>query len=92
MAPKHNTDRGQYNPSNPPPTTFVDYKLVTCKDKSIPSMTMQDEDHVDIMNELATMVRSDHNTGQGFINSLVGNTNDPTVVESTKDMTNKDTN
>ena len=54
-------------------------------------MIMQDEDHADIMNELATMVGSDRNTVQGFINDMVGNTNYPTVVESNNNTTDKDT-
>ena len=39
---------------------------------------MQDQDHTDIMNELAVLVGSDRNTVQGFINDMVGNTNAPT--------------
>ena len=92
MAPKHDTDHEQHNPSNPPSTTSVDCKLITHKDKSIPSVTMQDEDHADIMDELAAMVGSDHNTVvQGFINDMVGNTNDPTVVKGNNDTTGEDT-
>ena len=91
MAPKYDTDHGQHNPSDPPSTKFADCKLVTREDESIPSMTTQDEDHTDIMNKLATMVGSDRNTVQGIINNMIGNTNDPTVVESTKNTTNKDT-
>ena len=42
------------------------------------------------MDELAIM-GSDHNTVQGFINDMVGNTNDHTVVESNNDTTGEDT-
>ena len=56
MAPKHDTDHEHHNPSNPPFTTSVDCKLVTHKDESIPSVTMQDEDHTDIMDELAALL------------------------------------
>ena len=55
----------------------------------ITSVAMQDQDHTDIMDELAAIVRSDHNTVQGFINDMVGNTNTstsqlkPSMPEST---------
>ena len=91
MAHKHDSDHGQHKPNNPTSTTSIDYKLIKRKDESILSLEMQDEDHADIMNELAAMIGSDRNTVQGFINNMVGNTNDPTVVESTKNKTNKDT-
>ena len=91
MAPKHDTDHYHHIPSNIQSTTFVDCKLVTHEDKSIPSVTMQNEDHIDSMDELAAMVGSDCNTVQGLINDMVGNTNDHTVVKSNDDMTNKDT-
>ena len=57
MAPKHVTDHGHDNPSNPQPTTSVDCKLVTHKDESIPSETMKNEDTTDIMDELAAIIR-----------------------------------
>ena len=91
MAPKHDDDHGHHNPSDPPFTTSVDYKLVTCKDESIPSVTIQDEDYTYIMDELATMVESYHNTVQGFINDMVGNTNDPNVVKSNNNTTGENT-
>ena len=50
--------REHHNPSDPPSTTSVDCKLVTHEDESIPSVTIQDEDHTDIMDELAAMLRS----------------------------------
>ena len=40
MAPKHDTDHGHHNPSDPQSTISVDCKLVTHKDESIPSVTM----------------------------------------------------
>ena len=40
---------------NPQPTTFVDCKLVTREDESIPSETMKNEDNTDIIDELAAM-------------------------------------
>ena len=55
MAPKHDTGRGHHNPSNPQPNTSFDCKLVTRKDKSISSETIQNEDTTDIMDELAAM-------------------------------------
>ena len=57
MAPKHDTDHGHHNPSDPQSTTLVDCKLVAHKDKSITSVTMQDEDHTDIKDELASMLQ-----------------------------------
>ena len=38
---------------------LTDCKLVTREDESIPSVTMQNEDHTDIMDELKAMVGSD---------------------------------
>ena len=75
MAPKHDADHGHHNPCDPPFTISVDCKLVTRKDESIPSVTMQDENHTDIMYKLATMVGSDRNMVLGFINDIVGNKN-----------------
>ena len=37
-------------------------------------MPIQDQDHTDIMDDLSTMVGSDRNTVQGFIDDMVGNT------------------
>ena len=56
MAPKHDSDHEYHNPSDPLSTTSVRCKLVTRKDESIPSITMQDEYHTDSMDELVTMV------------------------------------
>ena len=57
MTPKHDTDYGHDNPRNPQSITSVDCKLVTHKDESIPSVTMQHQDHTDIMDESAAMIR-----------------------------------
>ena len=57
MAPKYDTNHEHHNPSNPTSNPSVDGKLVTHEDKSIPSVTMQNEDHTDIMGELATMLQ-----------------------------------
>ena len=57
MVPEHDTDHGYHNPSNPQPTISVDCKLVTHKDKSLPSETMKNEDDTDIMDKLAAMMR-----------------------------------
>ena len=78
MAPEHDTDHEHHNPSDPPSNSFVDCKLVTHKDESIPSMAMENQDHTDIMDELSTMVGTDPNTVQGFINDMVGNTDTST--------------
>ena len=78
MVPKNNTDHEHHNPSDPPSNPFVDSKLVTHKDESIPSVAMQNQDHIDIKDELATMVGSERNTIQGFINDMVGDTAAPT--------------
>ena len=78
MAPKIDTDHEHHNPSDPSSTTSVNSKLVTHEDESIPSVAMQNQDHTDIMNELASMVGSDCNTVQGFINGMVGDTDAPT--------------
>ena len=40
MTPKHDTDHEHYNPIDLQSTTSVDYKLITNKDESIPSVTM----------------------------------------------------
>ena len=53
MTQEHDTRRGHHNPSDPQSTTSVDCKLVTHEDESIPSVTMQNKDHTDIMDELA---------------------------------------
>ena len=66
MAPKHDTDHGNHNPSNPTSNPSVDGKLVINKDESISSVAMQDQDHTDIMDKLAAMVGCDHNTAQGL--------------------------
>ena len=51
---------------------------------------MQNEDHTDIMDELAAMVGSDRNAVQGFINDMVGNTNAPIVVKGNDETTDGD--
>ena len=71
IAPKHDTDHECHNPSDPPTNPSVDCKLVTHEDKSISSVAMQDQDHTDIMDEFSTMVGSDRNTVQGFINDML---------------------
>ena len=43
MAPKHDTERGDHNPSDPQSTTSVDRKLVTNKDESIFFETTKNE-------------------------------------------------
>ena len=75
MVPKHDTDHEHHNQSDPTSNPSVDSKHVTHKDESILSVAMQDQNHTDIMDELAAMVGSDRNTVQGFINDLVGNNN-----------------
>ena len=57
MAPKHDTDCEHHNPRDIQSTTFVDYKLVTQEDESVPSVTMQNKDHTDIIDELSAMLR-----------------------------------
>ena len=57
MTPKHGTDHGHHNQSNPQPTTSVNCKLVTYEDEPIPSETMKNEDNTDSMDELAAMIR-----------------------------------
>ena len=74
MAPKHDTDHEHHIPNDPPSNPSVDCKLVTYEDESIPSVAMQDQDDTDIIDELSTMVESDRNMVQGFINDMVGNT------------------
>ena len=51
MAPKHDTNHEYHNPSDLQSITSVDCKLVTQGDESIPSVTMQNEDHTDIMDD-----------------------------------------
>ena len=46
MVPKHDTD---HDP-------FVDGKLITHENESIPSVAMQDQDHTDIMDKLRVLV------------------------------------
>ena len=74
MAPKYDIDHRHHNPSDQPFNSFVDCKLITPKDESIPSVAMQDQNYTDIIDELSTMVGSDRNTVQRFINDMVGNT------------------
>ena len=57
MAPKHDTGRGHHNSSDSQPTTSVDCKLVTQKDKLISFETMKNEDTIDIIDEFAAMIR-----------------------------------
>ena len=62
MAPNHDTDHEHHNSSDPTSNPSVDGKLVIHEDESIPSVVMQDQDHTDIMDELAAIVGSDRNT------------------------------
>ena len=87
MAPINDADHEQNIPSDPSSTPSVDCMLVPYKDESIPSVTMQNEDHTDIMDELAVMIGSDRNTAQGFIYNMVGNTDPPTVVKGNNETT-----
>ena len=89
MASKHDTDYEHHNPSDLQSNTSDDRKLITHKDKSIPSVTMQDKYHTDIMDELVAMVGSNRNTVQGFINNMVGNTDAHTVVKDNNKINNK---
>ena len=79
MAPKHDTE---HDPS-------IDGKFATNANESIPSMTMKNQDHTDIMNQLRVLVDSNCDTVQGFINDMVGNSNaftsqsKPSMPEST---------
>ena len=57
MAPKYDTDHGHHNLSDLQSITSVDCKLVTHEDESTPFVTMQNEDHTDIMDELAATLR-----------------------------------
>ena len=57
MAPKHDTDHERHNPSNLQSTTFVDCKLVSQEDEPILSVTMQNEDYKDIMDESAATLQ-----------------------------------
>ena len=64
--------------------------LATGKDKSFSSESVNNGDITDIIGELATMVRSDRNTVQGFINDMVSetsNTDTPTVVKDNNKKT-----
>ena len=72
MAPKYDTDHENHNPSNPPSNSLVDCKLITPKNESIPSVAIQDQDYTDIIDELSTILGSDRNTVQRFINDMVG--------------------
>ena len=69
MAPKHDTDHGHHNPSDPQPTTSVDCKFITHKDESIPSETMKNEDNTDIMDELAAMIQPPNQKSIEIINT-----------------------
>ena len=87
MAPKNDTDHEHHNPGDPSSTPSVNCKLVTHKDESIPSMTIQNEDHTDIMDELAVIIGSDRNTVQEFIINMIGNTDVPTVINGNNKTT-----
>ena len=78
MAPNSDTDHEHQNTSDSTSNPSVDDELVTHEDESIPSVAMQDQDHTNIMHELATLVGSNRNTVQEFINDMVGNTDVPT--------------
>ena len=53
-------------------------EFVTHEDESILLVAMQDQGHADIMEELATLVGSNRNTVQEFINGMVGENINPT--------------
>ena len=78
MASNHEIDHEHQNTRDSTSNPSVADEFVTHEDESIPSVAMQDQDHTDIMEELATLVGSNRNMVQGFINDMVGNTNAPT--------------
>ena len=78
MASNHEIDHKYQNTRDSTSNPSVANEFGTHKDKSIHLVAMQDQDHADIMEELATLVGSNRNTVQGFINDMVGNTNAPT--------------
>ena len=51
------TNHGHHNSSDLQPITFVDYKLITHKDKSILSETLNNENNIDIIDELVAMIQ-----------------------------------
>ena len=64
MAPNGDTDHEHQHTSDSTSNPSVDNELVTHKDKSVPSVTMQDQDHTNIMHELAILVGSNRNMVQ----------------------------
>ena len=90
MTCKHDTSRRYHKLSNSYSTTSVDCKLATGKNESFLSETVKNGDITDIMGELATMVESDLNTVERFINDIVsetGHKDAPTVVENNNETT-----
>ena len=71
MTRKHDNGQGHQNPGNPQSTTSFDCQLATGKNESFSSEAVKNGDITDIMEELATIVESDRNTVQGFINDMV---------------------
>ena len=49
MTPKNDANHEHDIPSDPSSTPSVDCKLITHEDESIPSVTIQNEDHTNIM-------------------------------------------
>ena len=78
MAPTCGTDHEYQNTSDSTSNLSADDELVTQEDESIPSIAMQDQDHANIKQELATLVSSNRITVQEFINDMVCETVVPT--------------
>ena len=71
MASNHEIDHEHQNTRDSTSNPSVADEFVTHKDESIPLVAMQDQDHADIMEELATLVGSNRNTVRKFINDMV---------------------
>ena len=78
MAPTSGTDHEHQNTSKSTSNLSADAELVTHENGLIPSVAMQDQDHANIMQELATLVDSNRSTVQEFINDMVCETFVPT--------------
>ena len=78
MAPTRGIDHEHQNTSGSTSNPSIDNELVTHKNKLIPSVAMQDQDHTNIMQELVTLAGSNRNLVQEFINYMVCETVVPT--------------
>ena len=71
MASNHEIDHEHQNTRDSTSNPSVVDEFVTHEDELISLVAMQDQDHTDIMEELATLVGPNRNTVREFINDMV---------------------